>query len=210
MIGAPYTRYFSFSETEVEFEIGVPVTEKMEGKGEIDPAGAHHADEPDLRAVLQSGNSSQVSGPVPSPLTHETYDSETAASRHPITPRPRWNAVYCSCAPLDKPEGDVDLPEYLFVWGIHDHDGARCAQRTAKAVALAEALVHGCLRSVFRGAQPSRAVGAHEDAGPASYAPLFDQITNQTRCRNGFLTFDRTFLFHGKKYKKKSSSMSIE
>ena len=39
--------------------------------GRVDPAGAHDANDLDVGRVLQSGNSSQVSGGVPSPRTAE-------------------------------------------------------------------------------------------------------------------------------------------
>jgi len=48
-----------------------PVKEGLEYKFRVDSAGTHDANQPDLRCILQSGNSSQVSSPVCSPVTYK-------------------------------------------------------------------------------------------------------------------------------------------
>ena len=48
------------------------IQECPENKLQIDSPGTHDADQPDFTCILQSGNSSQVSSSICSPMAHKT------------------------------------------------------------------------------------------------------------------------------------------
>ena len=145
-----------------------PFLKRSEDEGQIHPAGAHHADDPDLRRVTLSGNSRQVRSGVRSPVAEEGDNPRRVLKcRHLPPPSSRYDHSVAD-------ERRVDLVEDLLVGEVLEDDGVGRTLRAAQTIPLAEDGVHHGLLALRRLTELDGAVRTGCDARPARDAVLFD------------------------------------
>ena len=157
--------------------------EGPEDKFQVDSSGTHNANEPDIRRILQSGNSSQVSGAVCSPMAYKTNDcgSEQRACTHVYLAwkcYPQRGGLRGVSRFLNR---SIDLAQQLLVGKVLENNRPGRAYGVAQPVAFADHRIDDRLIALSRFTKLDGIIGAYLKAGPAAHTLFLSYLANGTR-----------------------------